>query len=169
MIIRLPISSTNTQRNKSNGNAKPAVTPHRSNMVLVKHSTQRFHQKLGRTRESIHKKFSFDIQTSSITRRSQVLHAEERRNSMFIHTAVEYNKKLYGRHLRRAGSRCFLDWSLPFGSRGRIRENKAQDGVGTDGDSKQIRRWRRRLQQQKGALTRSRQSKQAKAYVLQRG
>jgi hypothetical protein len=84
----------NTQRNKSNGDAKLAVTPHRRSTVLVKHSTQRFHRKLGRTRESIHKKFSFDIQTSSVARRNQVLHTEEGQNSMFIHTVVEYNKKL---------------------------------------------------------------------------
>jgi hypothetical protein len=34
-------------------------------------------------------------------------------------------KKLRGRRLRRAGSRCFLGWPSPFRSRGRIRENKA--------------------------------------------
>jgi hypothetical protein len=47
---------------------------------------------LGRTRKSIRKKFSFNIQASSVTRRSQILHAEEGRNPTFIHTAVEYNK-----------------------------------------------------------------------------
>jgi hypothetical protein len=61
MAIRLSTSSTNTWRNKSNGDAKPIVTPHRSNMVLVKFLTQRFHWKLGRTAESIYKKFLFDI------------------------------------------------------------------------------------------------------------
>jgi hypothetical protein len=40
-------------------------------------ATQRFHRKLGRIRESIRKKISFDIQTSNITRRSQVLHTEK--------------------------------------------------------------------------------------------
>jgi hypothetical protein len=169
MVVKLPTGSTNTRRNKSNDDAKLVVTPHRRNMVLVKRSTQRFHRKLGRTRESIHKKFLFDIQTTSIARRSQVLHTEEGQNSTFIHTALEYNKKLCGRCLRRAGSRCFFGWSSPFGSRGRIRENMAQDSVRTNGGSKQIRRWRRRLQQQKSALTRSRQSKQAKAQVSHRG
>jgi hypothetical protein len=169
MVIGLPTSSTNTRWNKSNGDAKLAVTPHRRSTVLVKHTTQRLHRKLGRTRESIRKKFSFDIQTSNITRRSQVLHTEKKRNPTFIHTMVEHNKKLYGRRLRRAGSRGFYGWSSPFGSHGRIRENKAQDSVGANGGSKQIHRWRRRLQQQKGALTRSRQSKQAKAQASHRG
>jgi hypothetical protein len=40
MVIRLPISSTNTRRNKSNGDAKLAVTPHRRSTVLVKRFTQ---------------------------------------------------------------------------------------------------------------------------------
>jgi hypothetical protein len=56
---------------------------------LVKQSTQQFYQKLGRTGESIYKKFLFGIQTSSVNRRSQVLHAEEGRNSTFIHIAVD--------------------------------------------------------------------------------
>jgi hypothetical protein len=54
-------------------------------------------------------------------------------------------KKLCGRRLRRASSRCFFGWSLPFGSRGRVRENKAHDSVRTNGGSKQIHRLRRRL------------------------
>jgi hypothetical protein len=40
MVIRLPTRSSNTQRNESNGDAKPVVTPHRRSMVLVKYSTQ---------------------------------------------------------------------------------------------------------------------------------
>jgi hypothetical protein len=44
-----------------------------------------------------------------------------------------------------SGSRCFFGWSSPFGSHGRIRENKAHDSVRTNGGSKQIRRCRRRL------------------------
>jgi hypothetical protein len=108
MVIRLPTSSTNTQRNETNGDAKPAVTPHRRSAVLVKHSTQRFHWELRRTGESIHKKFLFDIQTSSVARRSQVTHIEEGRNSAFLHTTMEYNQKLCGRCLRWAGSRCFF-------------------------------------------------------------
>jgi hypothetical protein len=77
VIIRLPSSSVNTWRNKSNGDAKFAITPHRRSTVLVKHFTQRFHGKLGRTRKSIHKKLSFNVQTSSVTRRSQILHAKK--------------------------------------------------------------------------------------------
>jgi hypothetical protein len=61
MVIRLPTSSTNTRRNKSNSNIKSAVTPHRRSTVLVKYSTQRFHRELGRTRESIRKKNLLNI------------------------------------------------------------------------------------------------------------
>jgi hypothetical protein len=78
MVIRLPVRSTNTQRNESNGNAKFAVTPHRRSAVLAKYSTQRFHQELGRTREVIRKKFSLNIQAPSVTGRNQVVHIEER-------------------------------------------------------------------------------------------
>jgi hypothetical protein len=145
MVIRLPTSSTNTRRNKSNDDAKPVVTPHRRSTVLVKHSTQRLYWKLGGTGESIYKKFLFDIQTSSVAIRSQVMHTEEGQNSMFVHTAVEYNKKNCGRRLWWTGSRCFFGWPSPFGSRGRVRENKAQDSVGTNGSSKQIRWWMIRL------------------------
>jgi hypothetical protein len=169
MVIRPPSSSTYTRRNKSNGDAKFAVTPHRRSTVLVKHLTQRFHWELGRTREPICKKFSFDIQSSSVLKRSQILHIEQGRNPMLIHTAVEHNKKFYRRHLRRADNRCFLSWPSPFGSFGRIRENKTQKSVGVNGDGKQIRRWRRRLQQQKSMFTKSRQSKHAKAQVSQQG
>jgi hypothetical protein len=56
MVIRLPISSTDIRRNKSNSHAKLAATPHQLSTVLVKYPTQRFYWKLGRIRESIHKK-----------------------------------------------------------------------------------------------------------------
>jgi hypothetical protein len=61
MVIRLPASSANTRRNKSNGHAKFAVTAHRRSTVLVEHFTQRFHRELGRTREPIRKKLSLNI------------------------------------------------------------------------------------------------------------
>jgi hypothetical protein len=77
MAIRLPSSSANTWRNKRNSNAKFTTTPHRRNTVLVKHLTQRFHRELGQTRKSIRKKFSFDIQTTNVNRRSQILYAEK--------------------------------------------------------------------------------------------
>jgi hypothetical protein len=48
---------------------------------------------LGRVRKSIHEKFLFHVQTTSINRRSQILYAEKRRSITFIHTTVEYNKK----------------------------------------------------------------------------
>jgi hypothetical protein len=102
---------------------------------------------LGRTRKLIRKKFLFNIQTTSIDRRSQILYSEKGRDSTFIYTMMEYNKKLRRRHLRRAGSRCFFGWPLLFRPRGRTGENKAQNSVGIDRNSKQIRRWRRCLQQ----------------------
>jgi hypothetical protein len=61
MVVRLPASSTDTMRNKSNNYAKFAVTPHRHSAVLVKYLTQQFHRKLGGIRESIRKKFSLNI------------------------------------------------------------------------------------------------------------
>jgi hypothetical protein len=61
---------------------------------LVKYVTRRFHRKLGRSRKLIHEKFPFHIQTSSINRRSQILHLEKRRNITFVHTTMEYHKKL---------------------------------------------------------------------------
>jgi hypothetical protein len=61
MVVRLPASSTDTRRNKNNSHAKFAVTPHRRSTVLVEHPTQRFHRELGRIRESICKKFLFDV------------------------------------------------------------------------------------------------------------
>jgi hypothetical protein len=61
MVVRLPASSTDTRRNKSNSHAKFIVTPHRRSTVLVKHPAQQFHRELGRIRESIRKKFSLNI------------------------------------------------------------------------------------------------------------
>jgi hypothetical protein len=56
-------------------------------------------------------------------------------------------KKLCRRCLRRASIRCFFGWPSSFGPRGRIRENEAQNSVRINRNSKQIRRWRRHLQQ----------------------
>jgi hypothetical protein len=70
MVVRLSISSTNTRGSKSNGNAKFVVTPHRRSAVLVKYTTQRFHQKLGRARKPICKEFSLNVQATSIIGRS---------------------------------------------------------------------------------------------------
>jgi hypothetical protein len=61
MVVRLPASSTDTRGNKSNSHAKFAATPHRRSTVLVKYPTQRFHWKLGRIRESIREKLSFNV------------------------------------------------------------------------------------------------------------
>jgi hypothetical protein len=89
MVVRLPTSSTNTRGNKSNDNAKFAVTPHRRSAVLVKYFTGRFHRKLGETRKSIRKKFLLNIQTASVIGRSYVVRAEERRNSALLYTTLE--------------------------------------------------------------------------------
>jgi hypothetical protein len=95
MAIKISSSSANTRRNKSDNNAKFTTPPHRRSTVLVKHPTQRIHRELGQTGKSIRKKFSFDIQMSSINRRSQILYAGKGRNSTIIYPAVEYNKKNY--------------------------------------------------------------------------
>jgi hypothetical protein len=135
MVIKLPVSSTNTRRNKSNGNAKFAVTPHRCSTVLVEYSTQRFLRELGRTREPIHKKFSLNIQTPSVTRRNQVMRTEERWNSALLYTTLECNQNFCRRRLRRESNRCFFCWPSSFGPRGRGRENKAKDSVVINGSS----------------------------------
>jgi hypothetical protein len=135
MVIRLPASSTNTRRNKSNGNAKFAVTPHRCNTVLVEYSTQRFYWELERTREPIRKKFSLNIQTPSVTRRNQLVHTDERRNSALLYTMLECNQKLCRRHLRQESNRCFFGWPSLFGPRGRGGANKAKDSVRINGSS----------------------------------
>jgi hypothetical protein len=93
VVIKLTSSSANTWRNKSNSNAKLTTIPHRRNTVLVKHLTQRFDRELGRTRKLIQKKFSFNIQTTSIDRRSQILYAEKGQDPTFIYIVMEYNKK----------------------------------------------------------------------------
>jgi hypothetical protein len=104
----LPPGSANTWRNKSNNNTKPTTTPHRHITVLVRYVTRRFYRKLGQIRKSIHKKFSLNIQTTSINRRSQILRAEKGREFTFIYTMMEYNEKLRRRRLRRASSIRFL-------------------------------------------------------------
>jgi hypothetical protein len=54
-------------------------------------------------------------------------------------------KKLSRRRLRRASNRCLCIWPSLFGSHWRVGKNKAQNDVRTNGNSKQIHRWRRRL------------------------
>jgi hypothetical protein len=67
VVIGLFAGSADIRRNKSDCNAKFTATPHRRSTVMVKYPTQRIHWKLGRTRKSVHKKFSFNIQAPSIT------------------------------------------------------------------------------------------------------
>jgi hypothetical protein len=93
MAIGLPPGSANTWRNKSNINAKLTTTPYRRITVLVRHVARRFYWKLGRIRKSIHKKFSLNVQTTGINRRSQIPFTEKGRDFTFIYTAMEYNKK----------------------------------------------------------------------------
>jgi hypothetical protein len=142
MVVRLLASSINTRRNKSNIHAKFAVTPHRRSTVLIEHYTQRFHLELGRTGKLIRKKFLRNIQAPSVSGRNQVVRAEERRNPMLLYTTLERNQKFCRRRLRRESNRCLFGWPASFGPRGRGRENKANDGVGVNGSSQQIRRWR---------------------------
>jgi hypothetical protein len=68
---------------------------------------------------------------SYMQRKGETLHSYIQRWSII--------KKLRRRRLRRASSRCFFGWPSPFGSRGRIRENKAQNSVRINRNSKQIR------------------------------
>jgi hypothetical protein len=82
---------------------------------------------------------------TSINRRRQILYVEKGQSFTFIYKAMEYNKKLCRRRLRWASSRRFCIWPSPFGSRGRARENVAQNGDITNTSIKQIRRWRRCL------------------------
>jgi hypothetical protein len=100
---------------------------------------------LGRTREPIRKEFSLNIQMPSITGRNQVVHTEERRNSMLLYTTLECNQKFCRRRLRRETNRCFFGWPSSFGPRGRGRENKAEDSVRINGSSQLICRWRGRI------------------------
>jgi hypothetical protein len=127
MAIRLPASSANTRRNKSNGNAKPAVTSHRRSTVLAEYSTQRIHWELGRTREPIRKKFSLNIQTPNVTGRYQVVCTEERQNSALLHTSLECSQKFCRTRLRQESNRCLFSQPSSFEPRGRSRENKAED------------------------------------------
>jgi hypothetical protein len=84
---------------------------------------------LGRTRKSIRKKFSFDIQTSSITRRSQVLHTEEGQNPTFIYTLEEVKSCIQrkGKTLRSYIQR----WSIIKNSVEDVSNKRAVDAFST--------------------------------------
>jgi hypothetical protein len=127
MVIGLFAGSTDIRRNKSNGNAKFTTTPHRRSTVLVEYPTQRIHWKLGRTRKPICKKFPFDIQAPSVTGGGQSMCAKERRNSTFLYTTMECNKKFSRRHLQRMSNRRFFGRPSSLRSRGRDRKNEAND------------------------------------------
>jgi hypothetical protein len=53
--------------NKGDCNAKFTAAPHRRCTVLAKYPTRRIYRKLGGTRNSICEKFSFHLQTPSVT------------------------------------------------------------------------------------------------------
>jgi hypothetical protein len=72
------LSCKNTRGFKGDSNAKLAASPHWRSTVLVKQVTQRFHRKLWQARKSIHKQFPLNVHVSSVNRRSEILHAEER-------------------------------------------------------------------------------------------
>jgi hypothetical protein len=104
---------------------------------------------------------------SSVARRSQVLLIEERQNSTFIHTAVEYNKNsaedVSDEQAVDAFSAglCYLDLVEELG---RIRPRTVSEQMEvanrfTNGEDA--------YNNKKGTFTKSRQSKQAKAQVSQ--
>jgi hypothetical protein len=76
MALRLPTSSKNTRGLERDNNAKLAATPHRCGAVMVRQVRERNDWKLGRTQKAVYKYFQFDLQTTSINRRSQSLHAD---------------------------------------------------------------------------------------------
>jgi hypothetical protein len=76
MALRLPASSKNTSGLKRDSNAEPTATPHRRGMVMVRQAKQGDNWKLGRTHKTVHKQLQFGLQTTSINKRSQSLHAE---------------------------------------------------------------------------------------------
>jgi hypothetical protein len=73
MALRLLTSNENIGRNKVNGNAKFATTPHRSSKVMVEQIIKRNNWKLGGTHKTVHEQLQVDIQAASIDRRSQGL------------------------------------------------------------------------------------------------
>jgi hypothetical protein len=139
MVVGLSAGSADTGGNKGDCNAKFAAAPHRRRTVLVEYPTQRIHRKLGGTRKSIHKKFSFHLQAPSVTGGSKSMCAEERRNATFLYITLEYNQKLSRRRLRRACNRRLFGRTSSLRSHGRNRKNKTYDSNRANGTSQQIR------------------------------
>jgi hypothetical protein len=100
MVIRLSASSKNTRGLQGNRNAKPAVTPHWSNMVMVRQTRKRNNWELERTRQIVHRQLQVNLQMASINQRTQSLHPKIRGDTSFIHTTLEYNKIFSRRCLR---------------------------------------------------------------------
>jgi hypothetical protein len=76
MALRLSTRSKNTRGLERDSNAKFAATPHRRGAVLVRQATERNNWELGQTQKAVHKQLQFDLQATSINKRSQILHVE---------------------------------------------------------------------------------------------
>jgi hypothetical protein len=89
MAFKLFTGSANIGRNKRNGYAKLAITPHWRSKVVVEQTRERNHWKLGRSHEAIYKQLQVDIQAIGINRRSQSMCATTRRNLKGVHPKME--------------------------------------------------------------------------------
>jgi hypothetical protein len=101
MALRLPTSSNNTRGLERDSNAELAAAPHWHGTVMVRQARERNNWKLGRNQKAIYKQLQFDLQATSINRRSQSLHTEAQRITSVIHTTMEHHQKLHSRCLCR--------------------------------------------------------------------
>jgi hypothetical protein len=159
MALKLSTSSTNIRRNQRNSNAKFAITPHRRSKVMVEQTRERNYWKLGRPHKAIYEQLQVDIQAASINRRSQSVCETTRRNTAGIHPKMESYQKFSSRSFRRKSNRCVHYWIKAKRPSQRDGQNQAKNSVRPHGRSKQICRWRRRMQQQADAIPRGRQKK----------
>jgi hypothetical protein len=145
VIIRLPACSTNLGETKAT--AMQSLQLHLTGAAWSWLNTLPNDSigSWGELESQFAKKKLLNIQTTSVTGRNQVVHTEERRNSALLYTTLECNQKFCRRRLRRESNRCFFGWPSSFGPRGRGREKKAEDGIGVNGSSQQICRWREHI------------------------
>jgi hypothetical protein len=146
MALRLSASSANIGRNQRNGYAKLAIAPHQRSKVVVEQTRERNHWKLGRSYEAIYKQLQVNIQVTGINRRSQSMRATMRRNPKGVHPKMVSYQKLSIRSFRRKSNRCVYNRTKMRGPSRRDGQNQAKNGVRTHGRSKQVCRWRRRMQ-----------------------
>jgi hypothetical protein len=71
MVVRLSTGGKNTRGLKGNSNAKLAITPHRSSLVMVKKTQKGDNRKLGQTCKIVHQQFQINIQKANIDQRAQ--------------------------------------------------------------------------------------------------